>query len=334
MVIKIMLKNFTLIIISILLIISCETNPPNNLVEVEEYGTLYVTSNVTGAEIFVDDESAGKITPDSILLKIGVYSINLVKDGYFSLPEEVEVEADIVKEVNIELIEQTSQKIVLIEDFSNVSCIPCVESNKILESLKNSYTDEKLVVIKFAANFPSPVDPMYLANTEDANSRMSYYTIFFTPTIIVDGLDRPTSSDSISIKESIDFKLEAQPKFEITVMDSIAVQSMFVKGKVKLLDSSELNFDDLVIHSVVIETLIEYSSPPGSNGETEFHDVMRKMLPDNQGFSISNIENDNEINFNWETQINSGWNKERLKTIVFIQDKNSKEIYQANSTIN
>jgi len=329
-----MLKNFTLIIISILLIISCETNPPNNPVEVEEYGTLYVTSNITGAEIFVDGESTGKVAPDSILLKTGIYSIGLVKDGYFSLPEEVEVETDIVKEVNIELIEQTSQKIVLIEDFSNVSCIPCIESNKILKSIKNSYTDEKLVVIKYAANFPSPVDPMYLANTEDADSRMSYYIIFFTPTIIVDGLDRPTSSDSISIKESIDSKLAAQPKFEISVDDSIAGQSMFVNGKVKLLNSSELNFDDLVIHSVVIETLIEYSSPPGSNGETEFHDVMRKMLPDNQGFSISNIEDDNEINFNWETQINSGWNKERLKTIVFIQDKNSKEIFQANSTIN
>ena len=83
----------------------------------------------------------------------------------------------------------------------------------------------------------------------------------------------------------------------------------------------------------IIESKIEYATPPGSNGETEFDDVMRKMLPSNSGFPISNIESEGEINFNWETTINNTWNKDRLETIIYVQHTNSKEVFQTKSTI-
>jgi len=74
-------------------------------------------------------------------------------------------------------------KIVLIEDFANVSCIPCVNSNKIIESLtKTTYGPTKLVAIKFPTNFPSPSDPFYLAKSDYCDQRMEYYNIFFAPT--------------------------------------------------------------------------------------------------------------------------------------------------------
>ena len=92
-------------------------------------------------------------------------------------------------------VEQTpkinaANKVVLLEDFANVSCIPCVESNKVIEAIANSYGPSKLAVVKFPTNFPSPVDPFYLANKAACDYRINYYTIFAAPTTIVDGTTR------------------------------------------------------------------------------------------------------------------------------------------------
>jgi len=316
----------------LIVVLSCETNPPTNWLDIDKFGKVFISSNIS-AEILVDGELTGKTTPDTLELPVGQYEISLQKDGYFSTNEKLEVQDNSYQEVTIILSELGTQKIVLIEDFSNVSCTPCVTSNYILRSLKSSYSSEKLLTIKFSANFPSPQDPMYLANKEDADARLSYYTIFSTPTIIVDGINKTVATDSMSIKSKIDASLLITPKFSIELEDSIAGQTMFVNGKVKLLDNTGIDLISMVLHGVIIESKIEYATPPGSNGETEFDDVMRKMLPSNSGFPISNIESEGEINFNWETKINSTWNKDRLETIVYVQHANSKEIFQAKSTI-
>ncbi len=324
-----MIYKIALIILATVVVFSCETNPPNVVEPTEEYGKVFVTSNIDSAEIFVDNITSGYFTPDTLELEIGSHNILLVKDGYSSSSEDIEIEKNSTKNIMITLVEQATQKVVIIEDFSNVSCGPCVVSNKILKSLSSSYGNSKLVIIKYAASFPSPIDPMYLANTDDANSRLSYYNIFFTPTVIVDGIDKPIASDSNSIKNQIDENLLISPKFEITATKSIVGEVIKVSGNLKLLDSTELDFSSLILHSVVIESMIKYSTPPGSNGETEFEDVMRKMLPSNQGYSISEIENSNEISFSFESDINSGWNKDKLEIVLFIQDGSSKKIYQA-----
>jgi len=326
-----MLKYLQIILLSIL-VLGCETNPPTNWMDNDEFGKVFVSSNIN-AEILVDGELTGTITPDTLELLVGQYEISLHKDGYVSTSEEIEVQENSYQEVAIILTELGTQKIVLIEDFSNVSCAPCVTSNITLRSLQASYTSEKLVIVKFPANFPSPHDPMYLANEGDSDSRLSYYNIFSTPTIIIDGINKTLATDSMSIKAIIDPSLLNIPKFSIEVEDSISGQTIFVKGKIKLLENSGIDFNSLVLHTVIIESKIEYSSPPGSNGETEFDDVMRKMLPSNTGFSISNIETEGKINFSFESAINSSWNKDRLETIVYVQQTNSKEVYQANSTI-
>lgn len=324
-----MLKYLQIFLLSIVAF-SCETNPPTNLIDDDELGEVFISSDII-AEIRVDGISTGKMTPDTLELPVGQYEISLQKDGYFSSSEEVEVEKNSYQEITLVLTEQLVQKVVLIEDFSNVSCPPCVASNNTLRSLKSSYTSEKLVIVKFPANFPSPQDPMYLASKEDADSRLNYYSIFSTPTIIVDGINKTVATDSMSIKSMIDASLLNVPQFSLEVEENISGQTMYISGKVKLLDNSSIDFNNLVLHTVIIESKIEYSSPPGSNGETEFDDVLRKMLPSNAGFSLSNIETEGEVNYSFESAINSTWNKDRLVVIVYVQHTNSKEVYQANS---
>lgn len=324
-----MIYKIVLILLATVVMFSCETNPPNEIEPYIEYGEVFVTSNVDGAEILIDNVSSGYYTPDTLKLTTGSHNILLVKYGYSVASLDVEIEVGLTKSITIPLIEQVTNKVVLIEDFSNVSCGPCVASNKILKSLSSSYGHDKLVVVKYATDFPSPNDPMYTVNKVDATARMFYYGILFTPTIFVDGIDKPIASDSNSIKEKIDENLLESPKFEMAASKSIVGEVIKVSGTIYLQDAAELDFSNLLLHSIVIESTIEYSTPPGSNGETEFKDVMRKMLPSNEGFSLVEIENMNEISFNFETEIETYWKKDKLEIVLFIQDESSKKVYQA-----
>ena len=227
----------------------------------------------------------------------------------------------------------SASKIVLFEDFANVSCVPCVISNNIIESLtKSTYGPSKLVAIKFPTNFPSPSDPFYLAKSDYCDQRMEYYNVFFAPTTIVDGVLRPVSTDSTDVIAAVDERLATTPRFEIQVKDSVGGENYFITISLTILNSSGLNLDEVVLHTVVTETEIEFENPPGSNGETKFYDVMRDMLPTNLGEILSNIIQTGEINYQFEEAIFSNWNLNHLNVVAYIQDNSTKEVYQAGST--
>jgi len=328
-----MIKKILLTVFAITLISSCETTPPNSFEIVEEYGKVFVSSNIDSSEIFVDDSFTGLYSPDTLTLLAGSYKLTLKKDGYISKSEEIVIESAKVKSISISLVEFVLQQVVLIEDFSNVSCGPCVASNQILKSLKKTYDKSKLLILKYATNFPSPNDPMHLASSGDAKTRMSFYNILFTPTIYVNGVDKPIASDSNSIKEKIDSNLLKSAKLKIDSDYSLKNDSIKVNVTVKVLDDSDLNFSKLNVFVAIQESKIEYATPPGSNGETEFEDVLRKLLPGHNGYSISSLKDNNEIQFNWGTKIESIWNRDRIEVIAFIQDANTGVIYQASSSV-
>ena len=227
----------------------------------------------------------------------------------------------------------SGSKIVLFEDFANVSCVPCVISNNIIESLtKSTYGPSKLVAIKFPTNFPSPSDPFYLAKSDYCDQRMEYYNIFFAPTTIVDGVLRPVSTDSTDVIAAVDERLATTPRFEIQVKDSVGGENYFITISLNIINSTGLNLDEVVLHTVVTETEIEFETPPGSNGETKFYDVMRDMLPTNLGETLSNIIQTGEINYQFEEAIFSNWNLSHLNVVAYIQNISTKEVYQAGST--
>ena len=227
-----------------------------------------------------------------------------------------------------------ADKTVLIEDFANVSCDPCVKSNKIIESLTNvRYGPSKLVAVKFPTNFPSPNDPFYLAIPDICDARMLYYNIFFAPTTIVDGVLYPISTDSLSVIEKVDERLALTPQFGLEVTDSTAGGNYLINVTLQQINTSGLNLDEIVLHTVITETDIEFANPPGSNGETRFYDVVRSTLPTLNGETLANIVQNGEVSFEIDETLSTAWNMDHVHTVVYIQNTVSKEVYQADSTI-
>lgn len=326
------LSSFT--IITFLIISGCTTNPPTESIPpVQNVGKVFVDANVSGSKIYLNDTFTGKYTPDTLTLNQGDYSIKVVKEG---IP-----------------------KLVLIEDFANVSCIPCVQSNKILESLSNiKFGRSKLVVIKFPTYFPSPNDPFYLANKVDCDSRIAYYNIFFAPSTITDGIERPISTDSLDVISKVEERLDSLPRFDVLVTAEVSGGNYLITANVKVidkyfpssqsvninvgdtktldfdlqLDTTPINYSDLVLHTVVTETNIEFPSPPGSNGETKFFDVMRKMLPSNQGQDLSSLQQTGEETYQFQIALDPGWNTTNLNVVAYVQNKVTSEVFQTGST--
>ena len=224
-----------------------------------------------------------------------------------------------------------SDRTVLLEDFANVSCNPCVVSNKIIQSVLHSYGSNKVVSIKFPTNFPSPVDPFYLAGKEFCDYRMSFYRIISAPTIILDGIVKPTPTDSNSVKQFLNDRSAVSSNFKIDVTKTINNGGLLITIDIKVKNKSSLSLDDLFLRCAIVESDIEFASAPGSNGETKFYDVMRALFPSNDGVSLSTFEI-NPITLQYENVIDTVWNINKLEVVSFIQNSATKEVQQTGST--
>lgn len=317
-----------LLLILLVFISSCETNPPtvpdNNL----NYVKLFVTSNIVRAEIFLDDIFTEKYTPDTIRTTLGEHKVSLRKNGFITNSVTINISNQNLNNININLETSTTDKIVLLEDFANVSCDPCVVSNLIIESLHNIF-ENRLVVVKYSANFPSPNDPFYLSAKEENDDKMKFYNILFAPTVIIDGIRRPVSTDENSIKTEIENRFNVQPAFKLLIKDSTSTDNYFVKTESTLLNKN-INLTDCRQFVLVIEREIVFSSPPGSNGETTFYNVMREILPNSSGEELIFSEGESTIKIELSTKIKNEWNMDNISAVIFVQDIVSKEVYQSN----
>ncbi len=326
---------FRVLLFAVLLpfLISCETNPPNSMIIEPVYGFAIVTSDIPGSQIFIDNVFSGKVTPDTIKAEIGEHEIHLVNGSSITAPVKVLFEESQFKNINIKFESAAVKKIVLIEDFANVSCAPCVVSNHAIEQLtKQTFGSSKVIAIKFATNFPSPNDPFYLSNTSMSDNRNSYYNILFAPTVIVDGILRPISTDSNSIRSKIETRLLIEPKFNLSVVAQLNGSKYDATISLEILSTDQIDFNELHLFSYLIEKEIQFSTPPGNNGETIFYNVCRETLPTNEGESLSFIGSTGTYNFQRSFSTSSLSNVNQAAVVVFIQNKATKEVFQTAAT--
>jgi hypothetical protein len=248
---------------------------------------------------------------------------------------EARVSGKIFLKVDFNFVPQTKSvdKVVLLEDFANVSCVPCVSSNRIIKTLtRETYGHTRLVAVKYPTYFPAPNDPFYNANKPVCDSKISFYNIFFAPTTVIDGLEKPPSTDSIAVKQEIDERLAVAPPFEIVVTGSFISGSYYIDVQVNTLTA--IDFTNLALETVILEEEIEFSSAPGSNGETKFYDVMRAVLPSTDGVSLNTVQQSVSNTIEIEADLLEHWQTDQLNAVVFIQNKSTKEVLQAGSTFN
>lgn len=178
---------------------------------------------------------------------------------------------------DITVVSTTVKRKSLQEVFTASTCPPCLPGNQVLQTVlqqrMGGYT-----VIKYQYSFPGTGDPYY---TMEANTRGSYYGgINSVPRLQVDGKwnNNPNSYD-VNLFDAF----YAKPAVvSITANQTITGNTITINANVKPVSALPGSYK---IHFAVLEKTTKRNVK--SNGETEFHWVMKKMLPDAGGSAIS-----------------------------------------------
>lgn len=92
---------------------------------------------------------------------------------------------------------------------------------------------------------------------------------------------------------------------------------------------------NLVAQIAVIEKNVIFSSPPGTNGETQFHNVMKALIPSRNGTSLPDFEEEDYYIVEAAWELANVYDINEIAAVGFVQDNTSKHVHQAaNSSTN
>lgn len=225
-----------------------------------------------------------------------------------------------------------SGRLVLIEEATNASCPPCASQNPAFDNLLNQNRDI-LTAVKYHWYFPG-YDPMHNHNPDENNARVSYYGISGVPTATIDGdiPNGPTFSYPGGphgyTQQLIDDYAAVPSPFNLTLSHSISQNedSIYVH---MMIEATENVSGMLKGHMVVVEKEINFSSPPGSNGETHFLDVMKKMIPGATGTLLPDFETGDYMILSGSWAMQNVYNMDEVGVVGFVQDDDDKTVHQA-----
>ncbi len=219
------------------------------------------------------------------------------------------------------------QRLVLVEEFTQASCGPCIDIgpkfNALLQSNKG-----KVVAIKYHLNYPG-YDPMNLQTQTYVAPRNSLYGINGIPDAQLDGSKNIYPSDLT--QQMIDSAYNSGSPFSMNLSFSFTPKYDSVNIKCVYKCAQAVNMTTPKFHVAMIEKHIHFNSPPGAYDETEFYDVLRVMYPNANGTVIKNSwavgDMDSVI---WKRPIPSYiYNKGEIAIVAFIQDNTGKQVLQA-----
>jgi hypothetical protein len=223
----------------------------------------------------------------------------------------------------------------VVERFTNASCGPCATINNAwynatTASLVNS---DAISHIIYNVWWPGSNDPMYLLNLADNTTRTNYYGVGAVPDIYVNGNNIGTTQTALTNavnngnSEYSPFKIEiTQGGYSETLIEAIVKITRDPNDNTTFGSNVRLQFG-------ITEKRVVFGNPPGSNGESEFFSVCRKMLPDANG-SIITIPAPGEfiemtLQYVPTTAFLQAVNLDSVRFVAFIQDHSTKEFYQS-----
>ena len=222
-----------------------------------------------------------------------------------------------------------ANRIPLYEHFTSNTCVPCAQFNPGFQLLLdandvNNINNTGVNAIKFQESYPGAPDQSY--NT-DVTNRASYYGVTGIPNAYIDGTS--TSSSQAEIDANKD-----EPCF--IDISGTAVSAQGNDLTVDLSITSYQDYPNATVHIVLVED--EYNNSQGSNGETEFFQVARKMLPNSSG-TTANLTSGNTITISEEGFFAYGnvqpegyntWNGlGNCRVIAYIQNEDDQTVLQS-----
>ena len=250
-------------------------------------------------------------------------------DHYFAFGEDYEIEIEIFR-INDDDLDESSdltktvsvafgetQRTPMIEHFSSSTCDPCVAVNNTMSELTDN-NKGKYTYTKYTVNGPGKGDPYY---TEEVGTKMSYYGVNSVPQVYFDGMfiDKTSINDE-NFNNSYNTPALANVRGAFTVIgNTINVTADFM---------TYFNAENIKAYISVNEKTTTGNT--GTNGETEFHHVMMKMLNDDQGTPLSITAGEyKRLEFSYDMSNTFMEDINDLEVALWLQDDETKVIFNS-----
>jgi hypothetical protein len=237
----------------------------------------------------------------------------------------------VITSIIISSVYSQSQRLVMLEEFTSATCGPCVSKNTQFHTWELQNPD-KFTSIYYHVNWPAAGDPMNLANPGEVSTRVSYYmspTNMYVPYSVLDGNYYNGSAGgwtmtNILARYAVPSPFEIQLQHHVNAAQDTVFSTMLVKCTQDITAS-------ITAHNVIIEKWIHFNSAPcaSSNGERDFYNVMKKMIPGSAGTNLPSVMVAGDyilLEGSWKAGL--VYDFTQIASVGFVQDKGTKEIYQ------
>ncbi len=220
------------------------------------------------------------------------------------------------------------KKVVLLEHFTNSSDSLCSYAGNILSDATNNLSQD-VINLQYHTAFPGE-DPLSTDNPIVPEVRVFYYGILSVPYTLLNGGSGNLSRFDYYLKDlsrrDIIFQSLLDPVFKLDIQTVYNASNVDIEVYIE--DINPLPRRELNLHIVVVEN--EITGIAGENGETRFYDVVKALVPDPAGTYIykSWEPGDYEtLYYTWEYE--KVYDISQLRVVAFIQDIQTKEVYQS-----
>ncbi len=214
---------------------------------------------------------------------------------------------------------------VLLELTTNTGCGPCAPANQMLDNLIETY-DAHVAAIRYHAWWPSSSDPFYQANIQENTARIEYYGADYAPHLHMDGMLRDAEYFTNEWPTMLQEEMAVPAGFSLNLsgkLDTLAGTG-FVVAQIAYHD--QLPYSQLYLRAALVEDSLYYPAP---NGEDWHHQVMRDMVPDPVGLSLS-LSPGEAVTETLHFSVDPSWDWHHCEMVLFVQDDGTKHVGQSN----
>ena len=249
------------------------------------------------------------MVPATYTLTTGITKVNGVEDddlGNNSKSQTVSVAC------------ATAQRLPMFEHFTSSTCGTCPQLSTQMQTFCNN-NPGKYTYIKYQMNWPPPGDPYY---TGEGGTRKTYYGVNSVPWLFMDG----ASYEFNPVTQS-DFDAHFNTPAVVEIKGSYFVEGNTIHVVADLMAFADMN--DVRVYVSVSEKTTHNNV--GNNGETSFHHVMMKMLPNAQGTTLSLKAGElHRLDFEQNMANTHVEEMDDLEVAVWIQKYETKRVFNSN----
>ncbi len=222
----------------------------------------------------------------------------------------------------------------LVERFTNASCAPCATLNNAWYNATTSSMLQNGTISQIIYNvwWPGAGDPMYVLNVTDNTTRTNYYGVNSVPAIDVNGVT--TATNQTTFTNNVNTGNAQFSPFKITMTQRALSDNLIEIGVKILRDPTDVTtFSTTKLRVALTEKSVNFSAPPGTNLESHFSSVSRKMLPDGNGTTLVVPAPGDSVEIILQYVPTSAFlasvNMDSLRVVAFIQNETTKAVYQS-----